>query len=161
MGPIERNPSVILNNKGPPAQPPSSFSSLSTSSFSTSAVRVSASPAIIYSCWRPSLVTMAKLSIHSGYLPGKRPPPRAGTRLLHRLSRFRVVSRGRDAPREREKGRERQRKRTKEEAGEERKLEGGMRSRRHTRAHTYSCAELFSPSFVTLRAARDCYRPFP
>lgn len=46
---------------------------------------VSASPAIIYSCWRPSLVTMAKLSIHSGYLPGKRPPPGAGTRLLHRL----------------------------------------------------------------------------
>lgn len=39
---------------------------------------VSASPAIIYSCWRPSLVTMAKLSIHSGYLPGKRPPPGAG-----------------------------------------------------------------------------------
>lgn len=37
---------------------------------------VSASLAIIYSCWRPSLVTMAKLSIHSGYLPGKRPPAR-------------------------------------------------------------------------------------
>lgn len=71
MGPIERNPSVIRNNKGPPAP---------------SLHLVSASLAIIYSCWRPSLVTMAKLSIHSGYLPGKRPPPAATTRLPnHRL----------------------------------------------------------------------------
>lgn len=56
-----KNPSVIRNNKDPQAP---------------SLHLVSASLAIIYSCWRPSLVTMAKLSIHSGYLPGKRPPAR-------------------------------------------------------------------------------------
>lgn len=71
-----------------PIEEPFSYSKQHKDPQGTVSATVSASLAIIYSRWRPSLVTIAKLSIHSGYLPGKRPPPRAGTRLLHRLRIF-------------------------------------------------------------------------
>lgn len=76
---------------------------------------------------------MAKLSIHSGYLPGKRPPPRARhSSSLHRLPRFthRKASRAIEKQRERETRRRKEKERERERGGAE---EEKTKDWRHTR----------------------------
>lgn len=92
-------------------------------------------------------VTMAKLSIHSGYLPGKRPPPRAGSTRLLSSSPF-AFPHHETCGRDREKG------------ARKGKSHGGRRDReiRDTRAHIHThvlLRGLFSSSFVTLYVARE------
>lgn len=113
-----RNPSVILNNKDPPAQPPRAPYPLPRQSFTLAGGH--------------RFVTMAKLSIHSGYLPGKRPPPQAGsTRLLSSSpSAF---------PHREARGRERERGARKGNCMEEKERQ------EISSAHTYSCAGYFCP----------------
>lgn len=115
-----------------PVEEPFSYSKQQRPAGTAFASAVSASPAIIYCCWRPSLRYNGQV-IHplSGYLPGKRPPPQAGsTRLLSSSpSAF---------PHRETRGRERERR-------EERKLRMKWRMKRQEiwSAHTYFCAGYF------------------
>lgn len=134
-GPHPRNPLVILNNKDPPAQPP------------RHRIRFPGN----------HLLLLEAIARHNGQVihplrllaretttaPGRHSSSPSLSAFSHR-----------EAPRDK-------RKRERNSEGERGSGRGKKtKDWRHTRAHVFLCG-LFSSSFVTLRVARDCYRPLP
>lgn len=132
-----------------PVEEPFSYSKQQRPAGAASASAVSASPAIIYSCWRPSLRYNGQV-IHPLRLLARETTTAPGRQHSSSLLIAFRISASRDS-------RERKRERGAREGNcTEEEKETGDRQRTHV-----LLPELFSSSFVTLYVARDCSRPFP